>query len=229
MSATPATVLELGHERAANGSSNGVDHSPVETAKQRLEARLDELCEKIRRGLNVVVRSEMTLAAKNAYEELHPESRQGGAPGQAGGGKTKNATVAGFAKFISKKTRLSIRAVQLDAQIALGLSDEVRNRLRESEIQSETTTLAYLAQNPDSQADMLTLLERDGAKALRADIKKRKGPAKPKLKAVPVMLPKEFLLMVGSTFNTEYGGRWLQVTISSVTSGQASGRVEIVK
>ncbi len=56
---------------------------------------------------------------KQLYEELHPETKQGGAPGKAGGGKkAKPAKVATFAKDTATKAGKSRRAVEREAHRA---------------------------------------------------------------------------------------------------------------
>ena len=57
-----------------------------------------------RSPLTVLEYSQQLNDHKNIYESLHPETRQGGTPGQSGGGKTaKTDKVATFAEDIAKK------------------------------------------------------------------------------------------------------------------------------
>jgi hypothetical protein len=118
-------------------------------------AKLEEICAEIRRGQNVIVRAEHTLEAKKIYETLHPETKQGGAPGKPGGGKAKSETVSSFAKYIAERTHRSKRAVEIDVQIAIGIAPEIRERLRDTKHASATRTLAYLAQHPDEQTELV--------------------------------------------------------------------------
>ena len=55
-------------------------------------------------------------ARKEVYERLHPETRTGGAPGKAGGGKkVKNAKTASFVEETAQKTGKKKRTVARSA------------------------------------------------------------------------------------------------------------------
>jgi N6-adenosine-specific RNA methylase IME4 len=71
-----------------------------------------------------LVRAELTPAEramhigerKKLYEKMYPETKHGGAPGKAGGGKkAKDAKIASFVEQTSKATSQSKRKVHLDA------------------------------------------------------------------------------------------------------------------
>jgi len=96
-----------------------------------LEAELIELDENLTRTeLTVLERGEHLLRRKQIYEQLHPETKQGGAPGKKGGGKKANdATVASFAEDTSAKTGLSTRTIQDDVKIAR-LGDDTKKAIR---------------------------------------------------------------------------------------------------
>ena len=58
---------------------------------------------------------------KDLYEKVYPETKKGGAPGRAGGGrKAKTAKLATFARDTATKTRVSRRSVERDATRAAG-------------------------------------------------------------------------------------------------------------
>jgi N6-adenosine-specific RNA methylase IME4 len=60
-------------------------------------------------------------ARKVLYEKIHPETKQGGAPGKAGGGKkTKDANVASFVEDTAVRTGKAKRTVALDAKRGKG-------------------------------------------------------------------------------------------------------------
>lgn len=155
--------------------------------KDDLQARFEALCKRIQARSDKLARMLDVLAAKNIYEEMFPESRRGGAPGAPGGGKTKTATVAGFAVAIAEKTRRSARAVFLDAQIADGLTIESRERLRGTPIAMQTTILRDLSMLPDDrQAEVTNIyLKRAKAKGDVAAEATFKRLVRPPTKAAP--------------------------------------------
>ena len=82
---------------------------------QALLAEIDENL--IRAELTPAETALHTVRRKELYEKLHPETKQGGAPGKAGGGKkTKTAKLATFAKDTAAKTGQSERKVRRDVQ-----------------------------------------------------------------------------------------------------------------
>ncbi|MGY4355524.1 hypothetical protein ACVWZR_004570 [Bradyrhizobium sp. i1.3.1] len=68
----------------------------------------------IRRDLTPAQRAKLIAKRKAAYEAVHPETKQGGAPGKAGGGKTKTAKMAGFAADTAAKSGKPLRTVERD-------------------------------------------------------------------------------------------------------------------
>lgn len=110
-----------------------------------LEAELIELDENLERiELTVLERGEHLLRRKEIYEQLHPQTKQGGAPGKKGGGKqAKDATVASFAEDTSKKTGLSIRTIQDDGKIAR-LSDGVKKVIRGTPLEDQKRALLQI-------------------------------------------------------------------------------------
>jgi ParB-like chromosome segregation protein Spo0J len=70
----------------------------------------------IRDELSPAERALHVARRKELYEKLHPETRHGGAPGKAGGGKkAKHAKLAAFAEATAKATGQSRRKVERDA------------------------------------------------------------------------------------------------------------------
>jgi ParB-like nuclease domain len=88
----------------------------------------------IRGALSPAERALHILRRKELYEKLHHETRHGGAPGKAGGGKkAKDAKLAAFAEATAKATGQSRRKVERDAtrakQIKKVLEDVVGTSL----------------------------------------------------------------------------------------------------
>jgi ParB-like chromosome segregation protein Spo0J len=83
-------------------------------------ALLAEIDENLIRGeLTPAERAVHGAERKRLYEAIHPETRQGGAPGKAGGGKVaKMAKTASFATDQAQKTGRSDRAVRADVERA---------------------------------------------------------------------------------------------------------------
>jgi N6-adenosine-specific RNA methylase IME4/ParB-like chromosome segregation protein Spo0J len=81
------------------------------------QAELAEIDENlIRAELTPAEMAMHTVRRKELYEKIHPATKQGGAPGKAGGGKkAKAANLATFAKETAKTTGQSDRKVRRDA------------------------------------------------------------------------------------------------------------------
>jgi ParB family chromosome partitioning protein len=99
------------------------------------EAELAGIDENLIRGeLSPAERALHVRRRKELYEKLHPETRHGGAPGKAGGGKkAKDAKLATFAEATAEATGQSRRKVERDAtrakQIKKVLEDVVGTSL----------------------------------------------------------------------------------------------------
>lgn len=61
-------------------------------------------------------RASSTARRKAIYLELHPETKQGGAPGLPGGGKAKVDNLSGFANETAKATGKDERTIRRDAE-----------------------------------------------------------------------------------------------------------------
>ncbi|MEH2482030.1 hypothetical protein V1282_005387 [Nitrobacteraceae bacterium AZCC 2146] len=99
-----------------------------ERVRLRAERRspFDEIDENlIRRDLTPAQRAKLVSKRKAAYEAVHPETKHGGAPGKAGGGKAKGAKSASFAAETAAKSGKSIRSVQVDATRAKALGADL--------------------------------------------------------------------------------------------------------
>lgn len=96
---------------------------------------------------------------KTAWETLHPEAKQGGAPG-AGRGKGKKkpedykddnlssfqtgseSPPQSFTEATSKATEMSKRSIQVSAQIAKNLAPEVKEMLTGTPVEDNKTALS---------------------------------------------------------------------------------------
>jgi ParB family chromosome partitioning protein len=81
------------------------------------QAELIEIDENlIRADLSPAERALHIGKRKELYEKVYPQTKKGGAPGKAGGGKkAKTAKLATFARDTATKTRVSRRSVERDA------------------------------------------------------------------------------------------------------------------
>jgi hypothetical protein len=100
-------MLEL-----AIGTPPAHEYSPA-VARWRALAEIDENL--VRRDLTAAQRAKETARRKKAYEAVHSETKHGGAPGKAGGGKAKGAKFAAFAEETARRSGKSQRSVELDA------------------------------------------------------------------------------------------------------------------
>jgi ParB family chromosome partitioning protein len=89
------------------------------------QAKLIEIDENLMRAeLTPAERAAHIAKRKAIYERMHPETKQGGAPGKAGGGKeAKAANLAGFAEATAKATGQSQRKVERDAKRGKDIPD----------------------------------------------------------------------------------------------------------
>ncbi|HEX7603107.1 MAG TPA: ArsR family transcriptional regulator [Polyangiaceae bacterium] len=121
------------------------------TNRARAAADLTRLCKNIKTTRSGFARAEEMVEAKRLYEAVHPETRRGAAPGKAGGGKSKNATVASFVRFMAKETGLSARAITYDVQIATKLVSAAKDRVRGTDLANRTAALIALSELAERQ------------------------------------------------------------------------------
>ncbi len=120
-----------------------------------LQARLVELDENLVRSNPTILQESLWLAErKEIYEALHPETRHGGAPGLAGGGKAKVENFSAFAQDTAAKLGVTDRTVRNRTRIGARLGD-VADALLGSPIednQQELLRLARIAERETTQA-----------------------------------------------------------------------------
>ena len=153
---TPARRLVAGNHRREACSRLGWTEIPViikpfDAIRGEL-ARLHENL--VRNELNAMERAEAIQKCEALYLQLHPETKIGGAPGKAGGGKRKVSSgerAACFAEETSKQVGLSRRSIQLDTQIVKGIDKTIRDRIRRSELAKNRSELTALARIKDKE------------------------------------------------------------------------------
>lgn len=151
---------ELGHEQIA---SIVYEPSP-------LEARLDEIYENLHRHeLNPLDRAAFMYEAKQVYEDLHPETKNG-ANGGVGSKKNENEIIS-FSKSTAEKTGFSSRTIELACSIHAKMDPAVRQRIAGTKIaQNQSELLALIKNGPDLQRLIIERIfnEDDPAKTVKA-------------------------------------------------------------
>jgi hypothetical protein len=90
----------------------------------RALAEIDENL--IRTELTPAQRAKLTAQRKGAYQKAHPETKHGGAPGKAGGGKVpKEPNIGSFAADTAAKSGRSLASVKADATRAKRLGPDL--------------------------------------------------------------------------------------------------------
>ncbi len=134
-------------------------------ALDALQAEMLEIDENlIRKKLTALEYAENLKRRKEIYESLHPDTKQGGTPGKAGGGKEakdpkSGSFVPSYAEDTAKKTGRSRSAISLATQIASHIGDDVKKQLRGTPIEDRQTDLLALARmKPEKQAHIIEVI-----------------------------------------------------------------------
>ncbi|HEY2706049.1 MAG TPA: hypothetical protein VGL20_20400 [Candidatus Dormibacteraeota bacterium] len=125
----------------------------------RLEAELTAIDENIVDHPSTLRLAELLATRKRVYEELHPGSRHGGAPGRAGGGKALRREaglplVRSHAADAAACTGLADRSVRQLVQIAEDIPAPLRDLIRDTPLASRQRWLlgiARLWRDPEEQ------------------------------------------------------------------------------
>jgi ParB-like chromosome segregation protein Spo0J len=140
-----------------------------------LRCELAEIDENlIRAELTVLERGEHLARRKEIYEALHPETKQGGAPGKPGGGKVAKTPDSGvlvpsFVEETARKTGKGKSTVFEEIQIATRLDEEVKEQIRDTGLADQKTDLLLLAQQPAQvQKELVSRVVSGEAKTVRA-------------------------------------------------------------
>jgi ParB-like chromosome segregation protein Spo0J len=117
-----------------------------------LEKELAQLSENVIRDNGTKFEQARWLARmKVIYEKLYPETKQGGTPAKAGGGKKrvpKNDKMAPFAKDIAKKIGSSSRSVERKVRLARKL-EPLSDKINATQIANSQVDLEKLVQIKD--------------------------------------------------------------------------------
>ena len=126
--------LIAGHHRLEACRQVGMTEieARVVTAHE-VDQRLAEIDENLCRAeLSQLERAEHLKERKDLYEMKHPETRQGGTPGRAGGGKqAKNENISSFAQDAAERTEKTTRSIQQAVRRADKIDPEVRDQIRD--------------------------------------------------------------------------------------------------
>jgi ParB family chromosome partitioning protein len=176
---TPTLRLVAGAHRLEAGRRLGwtdieVVIRPIDALRADL-AMIDENL--VRNELGAMERGEALQRRKTIYEALHPEVKQGGAPGKSGGGKVaKTAEHASFASDTAAKTGMSVRTIQTETQIAKKLPKELRDRIRRSELARNKAELLKLSRirNQEEQREIAVAVMDGKAKNVDDAMRRRR-------------------------------------------------------
>jgi hypothetical protein len=215
--------------------------APVDPQNDAQEIEFERLCLEIRGRANVIERAELVANAKTLFETLYPKAKQGGAPGKAGGGKAKTPSSGGFVAVLVERTLRSASSVHGDVEIATRVAADVRDRLRDTPVASQTTTLLGLARLPSksryriqrklaeeylrvrAEAD-----ERAAERGLKAALAEHRPPVERKPTLPPLLSRSRPARVVeGAPKDFAYLGRAIRVVLVSVAKGEAKVTVEV--
>ena len=150
-----------------------------------VDRRLAEIDENLCRvELNHLERAEHLAERKSLYEVIHPETRNGGAPGMAGGGKNRRTKeTSSFAQDTATKTRKTERCVQQAVRRANNISQEIRDSIRDvASIADNSLELDALASLEKSEQKSAVRAVLDGkARSIREFIRQKKDATRPQV------------------------------------------------
>jgi N6-adenosine-specific RNA methylase IME4 len=167
---TPDSRLVAGYHRLMACQSLGWSEIPaVVLSLSEVDAAMAELDENMfRANLTVLERAECLMRRKELYEAKHPETRRGGRPGKAGGGKVpKSASIASFASDAASRVGSSGRTIQQEVQIAERLHPDVKRTIRDHALADSKVELLRLARmEPDKQRAVVEVVLSGKAKGV---------------------------------------------------------------
>jgi hypothetical protein len=145
------------------------------------QARVAEIDENlIRADLTPSERAVHHTERKALYLKLHPETKHGGAPGKAGGGKkTKDAKLASFVKDTAKKTGKAKRTIARDVSRGEKIDPRALADLAGTCLDNGTE-LDALAKLPAAEQRSLAEAAKRGEKVSAITARRARDPEEPK-------------------------------------------------
>jgi ParB family chromosome partitioning protein len=143
-----------------------------------LRAELAEIDENLMRAeLSPAQEAAQIKRRKQIYEALHPQTKQGGAPGAAGGGKkAKMADAATFAKATAEATGQSERTVRKKAAIAKNIEPDLLAKVEGTALDTTGNLEALAKKSPEEQRKLVE----EAAEGKAVDVKETRPPKPPK-------------------------------------------------
>lgn len=220
---TTAKTRKKTPKKAPKKASKPATPKPVATKASPAEgaeaAALKKLCLRIRTTLSGLARADQMAEAKSLYEAVYPEAKQGGAAGKAGGGKAaKDATVAGFVRYMSRETGLAPRTIAYDVEIAKGILPEVKEKLAGTPLANATRDLIAISKLSKPQQKAISKKVVEGVAVARKQLKE--WAPEPKAKnETPMIATCE--VMPGTPAVIPFGSAKLLITLLAFDGGIA--------
>jgi N6-adenosine-specific RNA methylase IME4 len=199
---TEKRVLVAGLHRLYAARALGWKRIPARLVKlDSLHAKLAEIDENLfRNELTVLERGEQLAERKEIYEALHPETKPGKsqvrAMHKARGIDVNESNSPTFTANTAGITNESIRTIEQHVQIATSIPDDVKEKIRDTDVANSKTdllALARLKKQPEKQlavAEEIATGKAGSVKDAEANIKRdAKEAVAEKLRAEPPPVP----------------------------------------
>lgn len=146
---TDLTLIAGLHRLEAHRLLGLVDIEATILELDALRAELAQIDENLIRNEGTVLeRAQAVQRRKELYEAMYPETRHGGAPGKAGGGKVaKEGNLHSFAEDTAEKTGVSSSTIRRASQIASDIAPDVQEAIADlpiADVQKDLLELARL-------------------------------------------------------------------------------------
>lgn len=163
----PAWEIVAGHHRYEAANKLGwTEIDAVEFDGDALDAELWEIDENlIRSELTEMERGRALARRKEIYEIRHPETRHGGAPGRAGGGKAKVDKMSSFAADTAARTGKTERTIERSVRIGERLTPEAQDAAKAVGLDDHQAALLEAAKAETAAAQVEVLNRRAAERA----------------------------------------------------------------